>query len=651
MNPQPHLFRSYYLPIVFVLFIAAALRFSGVASTPVWTDEGWSTWAMSEPTVGAIVDKLVQDRHPPLYFLAVGLWSNIAGESRIALRLPSVLVGVLTVALVFRIGEDTFGRTARPGREDVAWYGMLVFALLPVAVYYSQEIRHFGWFVCAACVSSLVFVRLLRDPTPRRLVLYALSVALMMYLLYFGVWVVLVQVFVGLVLWRGDARRNWRTSPRDKGKLVLAWVGAFVLYLPWFYVVMTRQLPILTAGITAAPGTFDSNLPGIHQLLALLMGGGFALTGGLYIVGLWGTLVSDRTDVTLGLRFSNPAWLGTLYVVLWGLGLFVLLALVNLRTGVLSTRTTVFLSPALMLVVGAGIVRLRTGVRWSLLAGYIATSLFLVPLIQPRLAYDATAARVATGYSPGDLIVLETVWDDNAFRYELRRAVGEDAQIIRTLPWVNNRDPYQPVVPQIRDEIDDTRRIWVVQWNSAPEVLPYLDSAESGFERMLELTAPVGEQYEGRFADVGAADNVQIVLFGEVDLAANAITARYGDTLAVVDIITTLEVTAGAPLHIDLFWQALQPLELDYSVGVYLIDADGTIVAQQDGPPSGVPPTSAWEVGTVYPARQTVNVPPDLPPGDYALEVAVYFFQTPDEPLLSGGRPSLSLGSVQVNAR
>jgi mannosyltransferase len=648
VTDQPHPFREFYLPIVMVLLIAAGLRFAGTASRPVWTDEGWSTWAMSDPAPAAIIDKVSTDRHPPLFFLAVGLWSLVAGESRIALRLPSILMGVLTVALVYRIGDDTFGRAAKPGREDVAWYGMLIFALLPVAVYYAQEIRHFGWFVATVCASSLVFVRLLRRPTRKRLVLYAISVALMMYTLYFGVWVGLLQVIVGLVMWRGDARRNWRVTWPDRAKLVGAWAGALVLYIPWLVIVLLFQWDILTAGIRAAPGTFNSTLPQLADLLGLLMGGGFALTVGLYVVGFWGALVSDRTDVTLGLRFANPIWLAELYVVLWGAGLFVLLALINLSpTEVLSARTTVFLAPAFALVIGAGVVRLRTGVRWSLLGGYIAASVLLPPLIQPRLAYDAAAEAVAQGYSPGDLIVLETVWDDNAFRYELRRALGNDAHIRRTLPWVNNRDPYQPPVPQLQNDIDAARRVWVVQWNSFPEVLPYLRD-NPDWEAVIERQTFVGEQYAGRFRDVGGADEVQVVLFTRAQVSDKP--AVFGERFALADALFAESVRGGAALHVDLWWQAVETIDLDYSVGVYLIDQAGRVVVQDDAPPSGVPPTSAWAVDdTVYHDRHSLALPRRLPPGEYTLAVSVYFHQTPGAPLLADGEGRVDLGPVTIS--
>jgi hypothetical protein len=658
-----------FMPVVFVLLLAAWLRIIGGDHFPVSTDEGWSTWAIAEPTFRAIWDVLAADRHPPLYFIALGYWSRIAGDSHLALRLPSMLMGVLTVAMIYRIGADTFGRTARPGREDVAWYGMLMFAILPVAVYYSQEIRHYGWFVASAVWSSLLFVRILRTPRIHLLVMYCLSVAIMFYILYFAMWVMLLHVFTGIVLWRGNAARDWMVPWREKGKLAITWAIVLVLYFPWIIVIATQQWGILTSGITAAPGTFTSSLRDLLLLSQLLLGGGLALTAGLYVIGFWGSLVSDRTDVTLGLRFANPAWLGELFIVMWGLGLFTLLALVNLWTGVLSARTTVFLSPALMLVVGAGIVRLRVGVRWSLLAGYVGVSLILPPIIQPRLDYHVTAKALASQVAPGDIVVLETGWDDNAFRYEIGLQLGPDVEIIRTLPWVNNRDENVPVMPQIEETLLSHERVWVVQWLQPSQVIPGL--TELGYTETMTLFTDVGEQYRGQFTDFGASDQVRLVRLAHPTDMIDMPT--FGDMFTLTGAALPENAIAGSDFVVDLWWTVDETPELDYSVGLFLLnnqevvtDMNLSMVTQTDAiyryteadglffadPATFVEqPTSMWEASVIQPTRYVMSIPPDTPAGDYTLALRIYYFEEPDKPLRVNEDEQYSLGIIQLENR
>ncbi|HVU09648.1 MAG TPA: glycosyltransferase family 39 protein, partial [Phototrophicaceae bacterium] len=111
-------------PILAALIFAAALRIIGAGGYPVWTDEGWSIWASSDPT--QVVGIVAADRHPPLYFAALSVWRLAAGDTHITLRFLSIAAGLLLVALVYRLAADVFGRRA-------GLFAALLFAALPIA--------------------------------------------------------------------------------------------------------------------------------------------------------------------------------------------------------------------------------------------------------------------------------------------------------------------------------------------------------------------------------------------------------------------------------------------------------------------------------------------------------------------------------------
>jgi hypothetical protein len=55
---------------------------------------------------------------------------------------------------------------------------------------------------------------------------------------------------------------------------------------------------------------------------------------------------------------------------------------------------------------------------------------------------------------------------------------------------------------------------------------------------------------------------------------------------------------AVKPDGVRLCWEALRPLDADYTVFVHVLDASGALVAAGDGPPnSGLYPTTAWATG------------------------------------------------------
>jgi hypothetical protein len=58
--------------------------------------------------------------------------------------------------------------------------------------------------------------------------------------------------------------------------------------------------------------------------------------------------------------------------------------------------------------------------------------------------------------------------------------------------------------------------------------------------------------------------------------------------------------SGGEGLVLTLHWQAVAPVEQDYTVFVHLVDAAGEILAQGDGPPlAGGYPTSYWRPGEI----------------------------------------------------
>ncbi|MBI5929649.1 MAG: hypothetical protein HY862_10095 [Chloroflexi bacterium] len=81
----------------------------------------------------------------------------------------------------------------------------------------------------------------------------------------------------------------------------------------------------------------------------------------------------------------------------------------------------------------------------------------------------------------------------------------------------------------------------------------------------------------------------------------------------------------GDVLPISLLWQPLKPLPEDYLVSVRLLKADGSLVAQQDGlPQASFGHTSRWIPEQFYRDNHGLQIPHQLTPGQYTIEVVVY---------------------------
>ncbi|MBL8058800.1 MAG: glycosyltransferase family 39 protein, partial [Anaerolineales bacterium] len=116
--------------LVGVLALAGLLRGSGLAAQPLRGDEGFSVRFARLPLANMAAAFAVSEPNPPLQFLFLKGWLALAGESEFALRWPSVLAGLLGVAVVVPAGRALAGR--RAARLAALWL-----ALSPFLIWYS----------------------------------------------------------------------------------------------------------------------------------------------------------------------------------------------------------------------------------------------------------------------------------------------------------------------------------------------------------------------------------------------------------------------------------------------------------------------------------------------------------------------------------
>src|SRR5947209_13900789 len=102
------------LPL-FVILLAACLRFHLLGNQSLWNDEG-NTLRLVERPIPTLLENASHDIHPPGYYLALKAWWLLTGDSEFALRAFSALTGILTVACVYALGRALFA----PGAGLVA---------------------------------------------------------------------------------------------------------------------------------------------------------------------------------------------------------------------------------------------------------------------------------------------------------------------------------------------------------------------------------------------------------------------------------------------------------------------------------------------------------------------------------------------------
>jgi hypothetical protein len=133
-----------------------------------------------------------------------------------------------------------------------------------------------------------------------------------------------------------------------------------------------------------------------------------------------------------------------------------------------------------------------------------------------------------------------------------------------------------------------------------------------------------------------------------------ALDLRFGNLALLGYGLTDPPPAWGRDGGVFLAWEAVEPVEADYSVFLHLYDARDQRIAQGDAllvdPALG--PTSRWEPGGAKTTLYDLSIPAGTPPGEYELEVGVYRRDTGERlPLLNaeGGSQEKSVRlSVEV---
>lgn len=219
--------------------VAAGMTFPVLGRASLTTDE-LATWSASGRSWSELARLLhSEDAVFTLYYAAMHLWVDVVGQQPWALRLPSALAAIATVALVTHLGRLATGR-----RSGGLVAGLLL-ALNPFFLYYAIDARPYALVALIAVVTSLLLLTN-RPGTPWSWA--ALSVL--------GVWLQLFYALIALVQWAAvlSSRRYPRSSYVVPGLVVVgltvpdAWLGvtqrAQVSWLPhthWVGYVMWWQ--------------------------------------------------------------------------------------------------------------------------------------------------------------------------------------------------------------------------------------------------------------------------------------------------------------------------------------------------------------------------------------------------------------------------
>lgn len=203
-----------------ILLLALVVRLHQIELQVVWYDEAFSVW-LARMAPAQTVLFTTRDVHPPLYYLLLHVWMNCFGDGVAAVRSFSVVTGVASVGMGMLIARWL------DGWRSAVIAGVLL-AILPIAVYYSQEARMYsllGLLMLSALYVILLWGRQQRD---RYLLAYALLMIAGLYTHYFAV-LCAAAIWLHVLLAKGQ---NGKSLIRS-GRWWICNLAIALAFLPW----------------------------------------------------------------------------------------------------------------------------------------------------------------------------------------------------------------------------------------------------------------------------------------------------------------------------------------------------------------------------------------------------------------------------------
>jgi mannosyltransferase len=144
--------------ILWIILLAAVARLVNLGGRSLWYDEAFAVFFAEKGLSAMLYGTLTPvaggaaDIHPLLYYGTLDAWMMMLGESPFAVRLWSVFLGVLTVAVIYLLARNLFD-------ERTGLAAAVITAIAPFHIQYSQETRMYALLGLLLMLATWCFVR------------------------------------------------------------------------------------------------------------------------------------------------------------------------------------------------------------------------------------------------------------------------------------------------------------------------------------------------------------------------------------------------------------------------------------------------------------------------------------------------------------
>lgn len=229
--------------IFYILFISLILSLLSSYHKDFWFDEAFS-WIVAKTPINNLLMATAADNNPPLYYLFLHFWLKL-NQSAFFLRLPSLIFGLLTLLLIYKIANWMFN-------QKTAFISTLLLSLSPLHYYYSAEARMYSMWSTICLTIFYLYLKILKKPKKSDYIFLAFCSLLASYTHYFTIF-----FLIPLDLFLFWQRKKYH---RQLTRLILGQLLALVLFLPWlaYFLSFSHPVPWTVPPLLGLPLTFLS---------------------------------------------------------------------------------------------------------------------------------------------------------------------------------------------------------------------------------------------------------------------------------------------------------------------------------------------------------------------------------------------------------
>ena len=430
-----------------ILAVGFFLRLFELGAESLWLDEGVTVYYARLSLADIFSRFSSEEFNPPLYYSLIHLWIRIAGDSEFAVRLPSVLFGVLSIFMIYKTAREMAGR-------EVGLLAALILALNRFHVHFSQEARIYALLVFLTLLSFYYFIRLTKEFQRRYVFGYLVAGFFLMHTHVYALFIILTQNLYFILKWFQTAGIQQINLKR----WLALQLGLLILFLPWLTVLVKQFLRVQKGfwidkpPIYLIPGAFV-RFAGWYNVLS----GIFAVL--LFLLACAAILKWQKRKVSW--RRTHADWNGLL--VIWvATSILIPFVLSHIFSPIFHIKYTIAASLAYYILIAKGIMLWRSQYLKRAVVGIIIVvslaNMYLYYASLKKESWRETAQYVESAARKNDLVLFVAGYClDGAYEY-----YAEDTNLVKKTFPQNVRNVDDTNIAELEPLIENHQRIWLI---------------------------------------------------------------------------------------------------------------------------------------------------------------------------------------------